>query len=122
MFECKLMLVMVELCIGGFIVKVFIDLFGSLVWFDVGVVIYSYEVKEVLLGVNFCMFECIGVVSEEIVLEMVFGVLVCFGVGVVVVVIGIVGLFGGIEGKLVGIVWIGWKCCGGYVYVCLFYF
>lgn len=48
-------------------------------------------------------------VSWEIVLEMVFGVLVNFGVGMVVVVIGIVGFGGGSFDKLVGSVWIGWK-------------
>lgn len=42
---CGVMVIMVEFCIGGWIVKVIIDIVGSLVWFECGFVIYSNEVK-----------------------------------------------------------------------------
>jgi len=48
----KLMLVTAESCTGGWIAKTLTDLPGSSAWFDAGVVTYSYEAKEALLGVN----------------------------------------------------------------------
>ena len=48
----KLMLVTAESCTGGWIAKALTDLPGSSAWFDAGVVTYSYEAKEALLGVN----------------------------------------------------------------------
>lgn len=120
--QVVLQLVIVESCSGGWIVKVMIDVVGLLVFFDCGMVVYSYEVKQCLFGVCVQILEQFGVVSWEIVLEMVFGVLVNFGVGMVVVVIGIVGFGGGSFDKLVGSVWIGWKQCGGYVCVQFFQF
>ncbi|OZB57285.1 MAG: damage-inducible protein CinA, partial [Lysobacterales bacterium 13-68-4] len=65
MRERKLMLVTAESCTGGFIAKVLTDLPGSSAWFDAGVVTYSYEAKEALLGVNPRTLERTGAVSEE---------------------------------------------------------
>ena len=48
----KLMVVTAESCTGGWIAKTLTDLPGSSAWFDAGVVTYSYEAKEALLGVN----------------------------------------------------------------------
>ena len=77
----KLMLVTAESCTGGWIAKTLTDLPGSSAWFDAGVVTYSYEAKEALLGVNPRTLERTGAVSEETVLEMVSGALatICKG-------------------------------------------
>lgn len=118
----KLMLVTAESCTGGFIAKVLTDLPGSSAWFDAGVVTYSYEAKEALLGVNPRTLERTGAVSEETVLEMVSGALARFGAGAAVAVTGIAGPSGGTEGKPVGTVWIGWKRRGGYAHARVFHF
>ncbi|WNL44798.1 CinA family protein [Dyella sp. BiH032] len=118
----KLMLVTAESCTGGWIAKTLTDLPGSSAWFDAGVVTYSYEAKEALLGVNPRTLERTGAVSEETVLEMVSGALARFGAGVAVAVTGIAGPSGGTPEKPVGTVWIGWKRRGGYAHGRLFHF
>lgn len=118
----KLTLVTAESCTGGWIAKTLTDLPGSSAWFDAGVVTYSYEAKEALLGVNPRTLEHAGAVSEETVLEMVSGALARFGAGVAVAVTGIAGPSGGTPGKPVGTVWIGWKRRGGYGHARLFHF
>lgn len=37
---CGLVLVIVEFCIGGWVVELVIDIVGSLGWFDCGFIIY----------------------------------------------------------------------------------
>ncbi len=120
--RCRLMLVTAESCSGGWIAKTLTDLPGSSAWFDAGVVTYSYEAKEALLGVNPRTLELTGAVSEETVLEMVAGALARFGAGVAVAVTGIAGPTGGTPDKPVGTVWIGWKRRGGYAHAHLFHF
>lgn len=111
-----------ESCTGGWIAKTLTDIPGSSGWFDAGVVAYSYEAKEALLGVNPRTLEVTGAVSEETVLEMVAGALAHFGASVAVAVTGIAGPGGGTEDKPVGSVWIGWKKRGGYAQAQLFRF
>ena len=118
----KLMLVTAESCSGGWIAKALTDLPGSSAWFGAGVVTYSYEAKEALLGVNPRTLEDTGAVSEETVLEMVSGALARFGAGAAVAVTGIAGPSGATPGKPVGTVWIGWKRRGGYAHAKLFHF
>ena len=43
-------LVTAESCTGGWIAKTLTDVAGSSAWFECGVVAYSYEAKEALLG------------------------------------------------------------------------
>lgn len=117
-----LMLVTAESCTGGWIAKTLTDLPGSSVWFEAGVVAYSYEAKEALLGVNPNTLERTGAVSEETVTEMVSGALARFGAGVAVAVTGIAGPGGGTSDKPVGTVWVGWKRRGGYAQARLFHF
>jgi nicotinamide-nucleotide amidase len=118
----RLMMVTAESCTGGWIAKALTDLAGSSAWFDAGVVTYSYEAKQALLGVNPGTLERTGAVSEETALEMVSGALSRFGAGVAVAVTGIAGPSGGTPDKPVGTVWIGWKRRGGYAYAQLFHF
>ncbi|MDE2087518.1 MAG: CinA family protein [Xanthomonadaceae bacterium] len=118
----RLMLVTAESCTGGWVAKTLTDLPGSSAWFDAGVVAYSYEAKQALLGVDPRILERVGAVSEEIALEMVSGALARFGAGVAVAVTGIAGPGGGTVDKPVGTVWIAWKRRGGYAHAQLFRF
>lgn len=118
----RLMLVTAESCSGGWIAKTLTDIPGSSAWFDAGVVTYSYEAKQALLGVDPRTLERTGAVSEETALEMVSGALARFGAGVAVAVTGIAGPSGGTPDKPVGSVWIAWKCRGGYAHARLFHF
>mgnify|MGYP001175088207 FL=1 len=107
-------IVCAESCTGGWISKVLTDIPGSSTWFECGVVAYSYEAKEALLGVQPHTLERTGAVSQETVVEMVSGALARYGAGVAVAVTGIAGPGGDTPGKPVGTVWIGWKRRGGY--------
>ncbi|MHC9084492.1 CinA family protein [Luteimonas sp. RIT-PG2_3] len=116
------MLVTAESCSGGWIAKTMTDIAGSSEWFDCGMVVYSYEAKQALLGVRPQTLETYGAVSRETVIEMVSGALVNSGASVAVAVTGIAGPGGGSEDKPVGTVWIGWKRRGGYARAQLFQF
>jgi nicotinamide-nucleotide amidase len=108
------MLVTAESCTGGWIAKAVTDIAGSSAWFDCGLVAYSYEAKQALLGVRPQTLETHGAVSRETVVEMVSGALVHSGGTIAVAVTGIAGPGGGIEDKPVGTVWVAWKRRGGY--------
>jgi nicotinamide-nucleotide amidase len=120
--ERRLNVVTAESCTGGWIAKTLTDLPGSSGWFDAGIVTYSYEAKQSLLGVNPRTLEATGAVSEQTVIEMVSGALSRFGAGLAVAVTGIAGPSGGTAEKPVGTVWIGWKRRGGYAHAQLFHF
>ncbi|TDB29587.1 CinA family protein [Stenotrophomonas sp. ATCM1_4] len=111
-----------ESCTGGWIAKAMTGVAGSSDWFDSGMVVYSYEAKQALLGVSPQTLESHGAVSRETVIEMVSGALVRSGASVAVAVTGIAGPGGGSEDKPVGTVWIGWKRRGGYTRAELFHF
>lgn len=111
-----------ESCTGGWIAKVLTDIPGSSTWFECGVVAYSYEAKEALLGVQPQTLERTGAVSQETVVEMVSGALARYGASVAVAVTGVAGPGGGTPDKPVGTVWIGWKRRGGYARAELFHF
>ncbi|MBS0567510.1 MAG: CinA family protein [Proteobacteria bacterium] len=115
-------LVTAESCSGGWIAKTLTDIAGSSAWFECGVVVYSYEAKESLLGVRPETLEEHGAVSRETVIEMVAGALARFGATVAVAVTGIAGPSGGTADKPVGTVWIGWKRRGGYAHAEQFHF
>ena len=115
-------LVTAESCTGGWIAKMMTDISGSSSWFECGVVAYSYEAKEALLGVRPETLEQQGAVSRETAIEMVSGALARYGATLAVAVTGIAGPSGGLPGKPVGTVWIGWKQRGEYAQAQLFHF
>ncbi len=115
-------LVTAESCTGGWISKTLTDVAGSSAWFECGVVAYSYEAKEALLGVRPETLELHGAVSRETAIEMVSGALARYGASVAVAVTGIAGPSGGTPDKPVGTVWIGWKRRGDYARAELFHF
>ncbi len=108
------MLVTAESCTGGWIAKTVTDIAGSSDWFEAGLVAYSYEAKQALLGVRSETLEQHGAVSREAVIEMVSGALARSGASVAVAVTGIAGPSGGTPDKPVGTVWLAWKRRGGY--------
>lgn len=116
------MLVSAESCTGGWIAKTVTDIAGSSEWFDCGMVVYSYEAKQAMLGVHPQTLETHGAVSRETAIEMVSGALVHSGASIAVAVTGIAGPGGGSEGKPVGTVWISWKRRGGYAHAEMFHF
>ncbi|MCW5581800.1 MAG: CinA family protein [Luteimonas sp.] len=116
------MLVSAESCTGGWIAKTVTDIAGSSEWFDCGMVVYSYEAKQAMLGVRPETLETHGAVSRETAIEMVSGALVHSGASIAVAVTGIAGPGGGSEGKPVGTVWIAWKRRGGYAHADVFHF
>ncbi|GHH54529.1 MULTISPECIES: CinA family protein [Gammaproteobacteria] len=115
-------LVAAESCTGGWIAKAMTDVAGSSAWFDCGMVAYSYEAKQALLGVRPQTLETHGAVSRETAIEMVSGALANSGASIAVAVTGIAGPGGGSAGKPVGTVWIGWKRRGGYASAEVFHF
>lgn len=122
MQQRRLMLATAESCTGGWIAKALTDLSGSSAWFEAGVVSYSNEAKEKLLGVRRATLERTGAVSEETALEMVTGALDRLPAQVAVAVTGIAGPTGGTADKPVGTVWIGWQRQGGKARAKLFHF
>ena len=118
----RVMMVTAESCTGGWIAKTVTDIAGSSDWFDCGMVAYSYEAKQALLGVRPETLELHGAVSRETVIEMVSGALVHSGATVAVAVTGIAGPGGGSPDKPVGSVWVAWKRRGGYAHAQLFRF
>ena len=115
-------IVTAESCTGGWVAKVLTDIPGSSAWFECGVVAYSYEAKEALLGVHPQTLERSGAVSQETAIEMVSGALARYGASVAVAVTGVAGPSGGTPDKPVGTVWIGWKRRGGYAHAQVFHF
>lgn len=120
--DAHLTLVTAESCTGGWISKTVTDIAGSSDWFDSGMVAYSYEAKQALLGVRPETLEHYGAVSRETAIEMVSGALVHSGASLAVAVTGIAGPGGGSADKPVGTVWIAWKRRGGYANAQLFHF
>jgi nicotinamide-nucleotide amidase len=104
-----LRLVTAESCTGGWIAKLVTDLPGSSAWFDAGLVTYSNEAKQRLLGVAPRTLDRFGAVSAETAQEMLAGALAHSVADVAVAVTGIAGPGGGTPDKPVGTVWIGWQ-------------
>lgn len=103
-----LMLSPAESCTGGWISKVLTDNAGSSDYVSAGVVTYSNEAKQSLLGVAGETLAEFGAVSEPVVRQMVSGTLTLTGADLAVAVSGVAGPGGGSEDKPVGLVWFAW--------------
>ena len=101
-------LAVAESCTGGWIAKTCTDVSGASNWFDRGLVTYSNQSKQDLLGVKAETLVRQGAVSEAVVREMAEGACRHAGVQLAVAVSGIAGPGGGTPAKPVGTVWIGW--------------
>ena len=104
--ERKLKLATAESCTGGLVGHRLSNVPGSSAYYEGGIVAYSYEAKERLLGVHHDTLYEHGAVSAETALEMARGARKAFGTDIGIAVTGIAGPGGGLPGKPVGLVYI----------------
>lgn len=104
--EQKLTLSVAESCTGGLITHRLTNVPGSSNYLLGGVVAYSYDAKERVLGVRHDTLYEHGAVSQETALEMARGVRRLLGSDVALAVTGIAGPSGGTPEKPVGLVYI----------------
>jgi len=109
LIDAQYKLATAESCTGGGIAQALTDVSGSSQWFDSGLVTYSNEAKQRLLGVPSELIAQWGAVSEPVAKSMAEGAAGQQGVDVAVSVTGIAGPTGGTKDKPVGTVWIAWK-------------
>jgi nicotinamide-nucleotide amidase len=100
-------LALAESCTGGLISKRLTDLAGSSAFLKEGVVAYSNEAKERLLGVPHETLVEHGAVSEEAARAMAEGARKGAGADYGLSVTGVAGPGGGTQEKPVGLVWLG---------------
>jgi competence/damage-inducible protein CinA-like protein len=97
-------LALAESCSGGLLAARITDLAGASEYFAGGVVAYSNEAKQDLLGVDPGLIEAHGAVSPEVAEAMAIGALERFEADAAVSITGIAGPGGGSEEKPVGYV------------------
>jgi nicotinamide-nucleotide amidase len=95
-----------ESCTGGGIAERITDVAGSSAYFLGGVVAYSNEAKQALLGVDGALLEAHGAVSEPVARAMAEGARARFGADLAIATTGISGPDGGSDEKPVGLVYI----------------
>ncbi|KJV33959.1 damage-inducible protein CinA [Aquitalea magnusonii] len=95
-----------ESCTGGMIAAALTDIAGSSAWFGYGMVSYSNQAKQDLLGVSAATLEAHGAVSEAVVREMAAGARQRAAADWAVAVSGVAGPGGGSPEKPVGMVWL----------------
>ncbi len=98
-----------ESCTGGRIAEAIIAMPGASNYFKGGIVSYTDEVKENLLGVSHTLIEEKNAVSEEVAKEMVKGAVKALNVDYAIAATGFAGPGGGADGIPVGTIWI---ACG----------
>jgi nicotinamide-nucleotide amidase len=101
-------LALAESCTGGWIAKALTDLPGSSRWFGYGLVAYSDEAKQDLLGVAAESIAAHGAVSQEVAEQMATGARLKGAAEIAVAVTGVAGPDGGTPAKPVGTVWLAW--------------
>lgn len=95
-----------ESCTGGYMAHLITSIPGSSAWYAGTVVSYANQVKTKILGVAPSALAEMGAVSQEVVEQMVRGVLGQTGADVAIAVSGIMGPDGGSSEKPVGTVWV----------------
>jgi nicotinamide-nucleotide amidase len=111
----KAFLAVAESCTGGLIAKRITDVAGSSGWFERGLVVYSNQAKQDLLGVPADLLAQFGAVSRECAEAMARGLLVMTPADWGLAVTGIAGPGGGSPEKPVGLVWLAWGSRDGKV-------
>lgn len=104
--ERKETLVLAESCTGGYVANRVTDVPGASAVFLCGLVTYSNETKQKLLGVRAETLAQHGSVSEPTVREMAEGARTRYGADYAIAITGIAGPTGGTEAKPVGTVFI----------------
>ena len=107
LIEKNTKLVTVESCTGGLVSQLVTQQAGSSEWFESGIVTYSNEAKQKLVGVEISLLDQYGAVSEQVALAMVEGAVELFENSVAISITGIAGPGGGSIEKPVGLVFIG---------------
>ncbi len=102
----NLVLSCAESCTGGLIAKRITDVSGSSAVFNCGIVSYSNDIKEKVLGVKSETLKKYGAVSEQTVREMVNGVLKVSDSDIAVSVSGIAGPNSDNTDKPVGLIYL----------------
>ncbi|WBU42469.1 MULTISPECIES: nicotinamide-nucleotide amidase [Marinobacter] len=97
-----------ESCTGGWVAKVLTDRAGSSAYLMAGLVTYSNEAKQAILGVEESVLAEHGAVSEPVVRQMVAGAVRAADADIAVAISGIAGPGGGSDEKPVGTVWFAW--------------
>jgi nicotinamide-nucleotide amidase len=105
--ERKQTLVLAESCTGGYVANRITDVPGASAVFLAGLVTYSNEAKQNLLGVRAETLAAHGAVSEPTVREMAEGARKHLGADYAIAITGIAGPSGGTPEKPVGTVFIG---------------
>ncbi|MGF1470518.1 MAG: competence/damage-inducible protein A [Rubrobacteraceae bacterium] len=100
-------LALAESCTGGLLAKRLTDLPGSSAYFEEGLVTYSDDAKQRLLGVPKDVLVEYGAVSEPVAIKMAEGVRRDAGTDYGLSITGVAGPDGGTEEKFVGLVWVG---------------
>jgi len=96
-----------ESCTGGGVGSAITSVAGSSAVFAGGVISYSNEVKNKVLGVSVDDLARVGAVSGEVAAQMAAGVRKLLNVDIAVSLTGIAGPDGGSAEKPVGLVWFG---------------
>ncbi len=102
-------LALAESCTGGLLAKRLTDMPGSSAYFAEGLITYSNEAKERLLGVPRELLVEHGAVSEPVARAMAEGVRESSGADYGLSVTGVAGPDGGTEEKFVGLVFVGFS-------------
>ena len=97
-----------ESCTGGRIAEAIIAVPGASNYFKGGIVSYTNEVKENLLGVSHEVLEEQTAVCEEVAKEMVIGAINALHVDYAISATGVAGPSGGTLKNPVGTIWIGY--------------
>ncbi len=95
-----------ESCTGGKMASLITSIPGSSAYFKGGIVSYSNEVKNSILGVSQSDLDKYGAVSEPVVIQMVYGAQRVLKTDCAIATSGIAGPDGGTPDKPVGTVWV----------------
>ncbi len=97
-----------ESCTGGRIAEAIIAVPGASQYFKGGIVSYTNEIKEKLLGVSHEVLEAQTAVCEEVAKEMVIGACHTLNVDYAISATGVAGPTGGTPDIPVGTIWLGY--------------
>jgi PncC family amidohydrolase len=111
---CGLTLATAESCTGGLIGHLITEIPGSSRYYYGGAIVYSYEAKETILGVDHDAIVDQGAVSFAVAEQMAHGARQKFDADIAVAVTGIAGPGGGLPDKPVGTVYIHVCATGDY--------
>lgn len=109
LYESGLTLGTAESCTGGRIAEAIISVPGASAYFKGGIISYTNDVKENVLGVDSRLLEKKTAVCEEVAIAMVKGALNTLNVDFAISTTGVAGPGGGTHDIPVGTIWI---ACG----------